>query len=264
MNWRLLRQVIDRFLKSFGYAVRPISDVQTDAFPKKDKEAILNFVFRGLVDQLLAEKPGPEITFIQIGAFDGVSNDPLHSYIVAHGWRGILVEPQAAQFEALKRNYQGYDRLVLVNAAIGETDGVTDFYIVREAENLPPWSQMIASLKKDNVLKHREGLPDYGIRVGIDDLEDRMETVQVETLTFGTLVERFRMERLDLLQVDAEGYDARILAQVDFERFRPAIVRYEHMHLSQEEEEATLRLLRGRGYLIVIGFTETLAYLNKS
>jgi hypothetical protein len=36
------------------------------------------------------------------------------------------------------------------------------------------------------------------------------------------------------------------------------------MHLSQEEEEATLRLLRGRGYLIVIGFTETLAYLNKS
>ena len=84
----------------------------------------------------------------------------------------------------------------------------------------------------------------------------------METLTFASLVERCGVERLDLLQVDAEGYDALILAQVDFERFRPKIVRYEHMHLSQEEQEATIRLLRGHGYLVVIGFTETLAYLR--
>jgi FkbM family methyltransferase len=214
------------------------------------------------VERLVAEKPGPEVFFIQIGAFDGISNDPLHAYIKAHGWRGVLVEPQAAPFEQLKENYRGQDQFAFVNAAIAEADGMTDFYVVRDAENLPPWSQKIASLKKDNVLKHREGLPEYGVRVGIGDIDERMEAVQVEALTFATLAKRCGVERVDLLQVDAEGYDARILAQVDFERFRPAIVRYEHMHLSQEEQEATLRLLREWGYLIVIGFTETLAYLR--
>jgi FkbM family methyltransferase len=248
-------------MRPFGYAVRPAGHARKEVFPPKEKEAVLKFVFQALVERLVAERAGSEVSFIQIGAFDGVSNDPLHPFIIAHRWRGVLVEPQTAPFDQLKKNYRGHDQLTFVNAAIGETDGVIDFYVVPEGENLPPRSQNIASLKKDNVLKHRDGLPDYGVRVGIEDIEERVEAVQVETLTFATLVERCGVERLDLLQVDAEGYDARILAQVDFERFHPPIVRYEHMHLSGEEQEATLRLLRGHGYLVVIGFTETLAYI---
>lgn len=262
MKRPLLVRVLDRMLRPFGYTVRPSVQPGARNASGQDKSAILNLAFDKSVERLLAEKPGTEVYFVQIGAFDGVSNDPLHAHIVAHGWRGVLVEPQAGPFERLKKNYQGCEGLGFVNAAIGEADGWAEFYTVREGENLPPWSQLIASLKKDNVLKHRDGLPEYGIPAGIGDLEARMEAVQVEVLTFATLAARCGIEHLDLLQVDAEGYDARILATVDFERFRPAIVRYEHMHLSQAEQEATLRRLRSHGYFIVIGFTETLAYLT--
>jgi len=262
MSRKILRRLLDRVLRPYGYSVRPTKEPLAEPFPAGDKEAVLNFVFRNLIDRWVAEKPGAEVFFIQIGAFDGVTNDPLNEYIRSHTWRGVLVEPQAGPFLRLKENYRGHDQLVFVNAAIGDYDGMVKFYVVQEADNLPPWNQQIASLKKDNVLKHREGLPEYGVPVGIDDLDERTQAVQVESLTFATLVERYGVDRLDLLQVDAEGYDARILAQVDFDRFRPAIVRYEHMHLSQEEQEATQRLLRERGYLIVIGFTETLAYMR--
>jgi len=38
---------------------------------------------------------GPEFSFIQVGAFDGITRDPLRKYISKCGWRGVVVEPQA-------------------------------------------------------------------------------------------------------------------------------------------------------------------------
>lgn len=256
---RIMR-LLDRFLAPAGYEIRRKDAVRLKKRPGADKSEVLNLVFSHLVEDLHSRLGDSGVFFIQIGAFDGVQNDPLHRYIREHRWRGILVEPQPAPFQALKTNYRGHHGLRFLNAAIGDADGTTDFHVVREAENLPPWSQKIASLKKANVLKHGEGQPEYGLKRGIEHIDELMEVIQVQTLTFGSLVERFGVERLDLLQVDAEGYDARILAQVDLERFRPAIIRYEHMHLGREEQELCLRRLLDHGYLAVIGFTESLAY----
>jgi hypothetical protein len=36
----------------------------------------------------------PDPFFVQIGVYDGASNDPLCDVILKHGWRGVLVEPQ--------------------------------------------------------------------------------------------------------------------------------------------------------------------------
>ena len=37
-------------------------------------------------------------TFVQIGSNDGIKNDPLHRYIKKNNWKGILVEPDKANF----------------------------------------------------------------------------------------------------------------------------------------------------------------------
>src|SRR5687768_8236069 len=39
-----------------------------------------------------------ELTFLQIGAFDGESNDDLRGLVIKHRLRGVLVEPQPAAF----------------------------------------------------------------------------------------------------------------------------------------------------------------------
>lgn len=250
---------INRLLARFGLELRRAGAAAPGPLTG-GADAVLPFVFRTLVEHLQAQRPAGGIFFVQIGAFDGVSNDPLHPHIVAHRWRGILVEPQPKPFQALLETYRGHGQLAFVNAAIGEQDGETDFYVVRDGQDLPPWSQKIASLNKENVIKHREGLPEYGVRRGIDDLEERMEAIRVPVLTLPSLLALRLVERLDILQIDAEGYDARILRQLDFGRYQPALIRYEHMHLEEAEQDACLHLLRGHGYLVVIGFTETLAY----
>ena len=38
---------------------------------------------------------GHELTFIQVGGFDGITTDPLYKYITRYGWRGVLLEPQS-------------------------------------------------------------------------------------------------------------------------------------------------------------------------
>ena len=35
----------------------------------------------------------PEVRYLQVGAFDGVSGDPIYPLIERHGLRGILIEP---------------------------------------------------------------------------------------------------------------------------------------------------------------------------
>jgi len=61
---------------------------------------------------------GPELTFIQIGTFDGITKDPLYKYIERYGWRGIMVEPQPRPASQLRELYRGNDRIVVLQAAI--------------------------------------------------------------------------------------------------------------------------------------------------
>ena len=66
---------------------------------------------------------GAELFFVQIGAFDGQTNDPIHDLVERHGWRGILAEPQRRYFERLERTYAGNDRVTLRNVALSRESG---------------------------------------------------------------------------------------------------------------------------------------------
>ena len=44
--------------------------------------------------------------FLQIGAFDGESRDPLFQAVRKYGLNGVLVEPQKPTFERLCENYR--------------------------------------------------------------------------------------------------------------------------------------------------------------
>jgi hypothetical protein len=65
----------------------------------------------------------PLIRYVQVGAFDGVSDYPTYPLIEKHGLQGILVEPQRDAFERLRANYAHFDptAYVPVNAAICRT-----------------------------------------------------------------------------------------------------------------------------------------------
>jgi FkbM family methyltransferase len=195
----------------------------------------------------------PEVCYLQIGAFDGIAGDPIYPLIERHGLRGLLVEPQRQAFEQLRANYArfGEERFVFINAAIGAENGTATLYRLRPTEHAPEWLPQLASFDRAVLLSHGHLIP---------NIESLIEADPVRCLTFPALFAEAGIERVDLLQVDAEGYDAEILRLFDLTARRPPIVRFEHKHLSRGAHEAAIEELLDLGYRVAIGDGDTLAY----
>ncbi len=74
------------------------------------------------------------------------------------------------------------------------------------------------------------------------------------------------MPSLNLLHIDTEGYDYKIIKSINFEVVRPDLILYEHIHLSEHDESNCQNFLRGHQYKIFKpeeGY-DTLAYLPQA
>ena len=186
----------------------------------------------------------PDAHFIQIGANDGVSYDPLRPYIEAGRWSGVLVEPLPHLFARLRTLYSGDEHLALVNAAIADDEGRRPMYHFAEAEpalrdRLPDWYTTVGSFDREILVKQARG---------IAELETRIVATDVECLTFGSLCRRHGVGRIDLLCVDVDGYDKVVVDQLDLEELRPRMIVYEDVHLDRADSEACRGRLEAAGY----------------
>jgi FkbM family methyltransferase len=187
--------------------------------------------FDRLIAQLSAATP--DFFVVQIGACDGLMADPIRAWIQKDRWRGILVEPQKLEFERLKNNYRNeLDRVALENVAIADSEGTRTLYRVKDSELTSDWQRGTASLL------HR---PD----------SERFTAEVVPCITMDTLLSRHHVARIDLLQVDVEGYDFEIIKLIDFGKIRPRLIRYEHRHLRPADKHACKALLARHGYRIL-------------
>lgn len=196
----------------------------------------------------------PDVTFVQIGAFDGRQSDPLYQFITRYHWRGVLVEPMPDAFAKLKEAYRNEPQVILENVAIAQSNGTkTLYHLRRDAPGLPTWAPMLASFDRDVVLRHGAQIP------GIADL---IATTEVPCRSLASLLSQTGLGQCDLLQIDAEGWDYEILKLIDFTQHKPAIINYEHAHLNQDDWDAAIGLLVRNGYRVGIGPYDTVAYLE--
>ncbi|MCD6051977.1 MAG: methyltransferase FkbM family, partial [Verrucomicrobia bacterium] len=70
-------------------------------------------------------------TFVQIGANDGISNDPIREFIVDNEqWRGAFVEPMPYLLEQCRHNYRSCQpgRFRFINAAVSNITGQLEMW----------------------------------------------------------------------------------------------------------------------------------------
>lgn len=181
----------------------------------------------------------PDFFVVQIGAHDGNMDDPIRKWIERHKWRGVLIEPQRDQFERLRENYRGHEsRLIFENVAIDREAGERTLFQVRPDAIHIPEQTGLASFFPDRALSTYAAM---GLMVG----------QRVSCVPLAALLQRHRITRIDLLQIDTEGYDHEILKSVDFQAMPPALIRFEHRHLAQPELVDCRRLLRRCGYEVL-------------
>jgi FkbM family methyltransferase len=197
------------------------------------------------------------LTFIQVGGYDGVSDDPIHTFITRYRWRGVICEPQPTAFQMLQRSYQDHPQVHLENVAVGpERGSQTLYYVERNVRDLPGWAYQLSSFSAEHISKHlKRGIPD------IKDIDELIRSMTVECVPLQDLIVKHGLTAVDLLQIDTEGYDFEILKSIDFSVLRPTVIRYEHLHLSRADKAESARLLIMQNYQLVSQRTDTIAFL---
>lgn len=183
------------------------------AFVNKDVETKISF--SDAVDLL-----GSEIeTFIQIGANDGLKNDLLNKAIKKFTLKGILIEPFPPNINKLKENYKEYKKLIFENCGISDTDAkLTYFYIKDIKPEEPDWYDQVGSFDQSTFEKNISVVP---------GLTDRVGNLSIPCLTVESLLEKYEFKQVDLMLIDAEGFDYRILLSIDMEKCAPKVIIFE-------------------------------------
>ena len=190
---------------------------------------------------------GVQASFVVIGAMDGISFDEFHSHVRTYRWSGLLVEPIPEQFRRLVSNYTAigcspdnrYE-----NSAIAEHDGTIQMLTIRqEAVDGGKVHECFGGMSA--IYPPRNGL---GSEADAETVRRYGELIEVPCVTLQTLLERHCVETFDMLCIDAEGWDFKILRQLDFSRWRPKLIRIEYINLSQEEKSAVIELLDQHQY----------------
>ena len=196
------------------------------------------------------------LQFVQVGAYDGITFDPLRAMILRHGWKGILLEPQPDAFKKLCHNYRDQPQLMLKNAAVTARDEVKTLYRASE--------KYYRDHQKTDELEWVRSCATFDVAplLTVPNISGYIEEIEVEGICFESLLQQCSFERVDLLQIDAEGYDYEILKMFDVPRRRPSIVNFEHSMLSTRDRESSLQMLIENGYQVAQIESDTLAYLK--
>lgn len=190
-------------------------------------------------ETLSAALTDPCFFFIQVGAHDGVRFDDLYEKVTAVNAHGIVIEPLPRYFVRLQMNYEDYPGIIPLNVAVHPTAAQITLHHVSSAAitsgNVPPWAGGVGSANASHHLPL--GIP-----------TEAMTTTTVPCITLRQIITQHVVSRIDLLQIDTEGFDLDVLEMIPFDLVRPRLIKFEHVSLSPEARARARRLLESQGY----------------
>lgn len=186
------------------------------------------------------------VNFIQIGANDGITNDPIQKYVKQLNWKGILIEPIPSVFEQLKKNYHNTVDLAFENCAISNKNEKRMFYYFDYEEGYHTLSSFsLQTLKNHKIVR--------------DEKKNQIKKAMIPCVTFDFIIDKYNIQKLDFLQIDTEGYDYKILQSIDFNKIRPEVIHFEHSHLKDRMYKECFKFLYHNNYRTYVGFADTFA-----
>jgi FkbM family methyltransferase len=163
-------------------------------------------------DFILKIEQIPSCYFIEVGANDGISNDPIYHTIIKHNLSGIVVEPNPSIIPHLSKNYATNSNVIVENSAITLNTGDTKMFF-------SSGSTLHNTLSKN-----------YANRNFSNNIIETM----VHGISFQDLLQKHNVAKVDLLLIDVEGYDFILLQSFPFDSIKPKIIRVEMIHTTFE------------------------------
>jgi len=204
------------------------------------------------------------LRILQIGANDGVQEDPIFETIIKYKITADLIEPIPFYFKELEKNYENCSWVTCHNVAISTIDGYQEMSWLRYNNDLPLWMK---GLNTFDPTKNFLGTGHGGRKLGKDMrsgeewkyAENNIEKINVKTFTLNSFLKNNNITKIDLFITDTEGYDGKIFNQLDLSVFSPKIILMETHSLGDEENFTIDNKLLTNGYEIVLKEHDTLA-----
>ena len=187
--------------------------------------------------------------FVQVGANDGIADDPISELVATYRLPGLLIEPLPDVFRHLKETYAGHSQLVFENVAISDREQKLPLYRANRDPDVSSGDDVLASFFREHLL--REGIKDHDI-----------VAVEVQAVRFESLMVKYSIDQIALLQVDTEGYDYDIVKLAFAAGLRPEMINFEHCHLPPMLRYECKRVLANHGYRFIEVGKDTLALKN--
>lgn len=143
----------------------------------------------------------------------------------------LLIEPVKYNFEQLKNRFKNSKNIIFENIAIGEKNELIDFYHVLEdsiGKLKKHWASGIGSFSKEHILKHRTK------RFQITEKD--IKCIKIKAITFNSLINKYKIEYVNKLIIDTEGFDYKIIKSIDFKKLFIKEIMFEKKHLDSAFE----------------------------
>lgn len=172
--------------------------------------------------------------FLDIGAFDGRTFSNTWG-LASEGWSGVCVEPSPPAFCALMRNYNGNERVTLMNAAIAPQSMWPGSFLCNSADGYS--ADALSTFDR----RHRAKFKDHPFQeimipqVGWPDL-------------YASLAARWSPEEFLMVNIDTEGTNSAVLAAMPL---RPELICVEY-DPDADGVNTVHNILTGWGYKITV------------
>jgi FkbM family methyltransferase len=253
-----MKKIIKYFLNKKNY------------FSLRDYQLKYRFFFKDILFLILQAYITNKKSFnlIQIGANDGILGDPIFKFCKKNNKiiTGVFFEPQIKPFKKLKINYKNNKNFYFINKAVG-------------TESLMPFFSLNKIFKKEfsNLLKKNnfDGLSSF-LKNNLIDRFKKYENfnpskhISVENLQTCNVLKEIKInlkkkaynfiKKVDLLQIDAEGYDDIIIFNCNLDILKPVLINFEHKNLSSSKRKKLNKYLQSKNYTsFIYSRSDTLA-----
>jgi FkbM family methyltransferase len=194
-----------------------------------------------------------KLDFLQVGSHIGPSiGSDLSFFGFTTESNVMFIEPSRVLMSELKLNCDKYypgNNFILLNCGCGDQMDELDFWFPNvpiyseetkgyyEQNNLPIWVDQLGSFDRDWIKKH--------------DLQVEVINQKVLVVTLEMVCDKFRIEEIDWLMIDCEGWDLKVISGFNFEKLKPRKITIEVFRYTDSEKLGLIYYLMQKGYILI-------------
>ena len=176
--------------------------------------------------------------FINLGCYDGLTNDPIADLIINNDLKGWFIDANEEILNQCRENFIG-DSYKFECLGIHSKSGIFDFYIAKGNPEMPSWFGQTSTFLKQRV-------EDLKTELSIGD--DMFDVIKLRTERIDEFIAERGITELEIINIDLEGLDEHIIMDFPFHRVKPKYIIIELLYTHKVVNQESVDYIISQGY----------------